>query len=126
MPSQEKFDLIKFATGPFNWRNYAKLLVYGTCIMVLFSVYTTIMKYLNPRKDTTKIVTRVEAGGTSNVTNITNVSQDLKQGIYLRGASDRASVGVFKEVFHNIDISAGGGKDYDDDAFGEIEVRLKF
>ena len=95
---------------------------------LVFCILFTIKQFFPTKKPATSTtsVGKVEAGGVSNITNINNPLQDLKQGIYLRGASDRASVGVFKEVLPHIDVSLGAGKSYEDDAFVEVETRFKF
>lgn len=107
--------------------------VFATCAVVVLLVLSGAVAVKNalfppPPKNsgTTSSIGKVEAGGV--VKNITIQSPKLQQGIYLRGASDRASVGVFKEVMSNIDISLGAGKDYDDEdgAFVEVEARFKF
>lgn len=69
---------------------------------------------------------RCQEGAVVNVTNVNNPAPELKQGIYGKIASDRATVGVFKEVMPNIDISLGAGQDFDEDVVVESEVRFKF
>lgn len=68
----------------------------------------------------------IEAGGTANITNINNPTPDYKQGIYLNGSSDRAAIGVFKQVTNNIRVNAGVGKNYDSDAFVEVGTEVSF
>ena len=123
--------MIELLKGPIRPSNYAKTIVFLVCGVVLigivFSVINTVSGYFYKKPSTSSTsVGTVEAGGVSTITNINNPSQESKQGLYLRGASDRASIGVFKEVMPHIDISIGGGKDYDDDAFVEAEIRFKF
>lgn len=136
--SEETFDIKKFLKSlvPNNGVWWAKgfsslwrpviIIIVG---ILLYVGFMTAFDRLFPKPKqaaTSTTKTRVEAGGTANITNINNPVSDLKQGVYLRGASDRASVGVFKEVLPNIDVSLGAGKDYDEDAFVEVETRFKF
>lgn len=132
---QGKFNLKYFFIGKgkediykalgMGWR----LIAIGIILVLLVFGGLSLWNRFFPKKQQTTSTTTVgtvEAGGTSTITNINNPLPDLKQGIYIRGASDRASVGVFKEVMPNIDVSIGGGKDYDDKEFIEIEARYKF
>ena len=101
------------------------LLAMGLLLSGVFAVY----RHFFPTKKqaTSSTTTTVGSGGTANITNINNPLADLKQGIYWRLASDRGSIGVFKEVMSNIDVSVGAGKDWQDGKeFIEVETRYKF
>lgn len=130
--TKDSINVKKLLKGAFIPANYAKAVVFGICLVVLlgvgFSVFNTIQSMFGKKKSATSetSVGVVEAGGVSTITNINNPLPTLKQGVYVRAASDRASIGVFKEVMPNIDICIGGGKDYDDKAFLEVEARFKF
>lgn len=116
------------------WKAYgafAKVLITLVVIyLIIFGLLST-YRHFFPSK-TAQIpqttVGHIESGGVSNITNIVNPSPTLKQGIYLRGATDkRGSAGVFKEVTPNVELDLGGGKDWDKDSeFVEVECRLKF
>lgn len=83
--------------------------------------------FRKPRQQATSSTrTNVAAGGTANITNINNPLPDLHEGIYGRVSSDRASIGVFKEVTPAIDVEIGGGKSYDKGEFAEVSLRYKF
>lgn len=127
------FKYLLFGEGKKDWYkalgNGWRLIVIGIIATVLVFGGLSLWDRFFPKKQqatSTTTVGTVEAGGVSTITNINNPLPDLKQGIYVRAASDRASIGVFKEVMSNIDISIGGGKDYDDKEFVEIEARWKF
>lgn len=62
------------------------------------------------------------------VNNTNNPLQDLKTGIYGRVASDRAAVGVFKELLPNIDGEIGACFQYDENGKPCVEasIRMKF
>jgi len=62
------------------------------------------------------------------VNNTNNPLPDLKTGIYGRVSSDRAAVGVFKEVAPNIDAEIGACFDFEDEGSPCVEagIRLKF
>lgn len=129
MAHDENFSFGKLLGGPLNWRNYLKLGVFVVCALVVYSVYSTVMSHFFPKRPsaTSETVTTVGKGGVANITNINNPPPSLKQGIYGRLASDRGSIGVFKEVMANIDVSIGAGKDWHDDhEFIELETRYKF
>ena len=97
-------------------------------LALLFAIVFTVYSFFPKKKQATSSTTigDVKEGATLNVTNINNPLQDLKQGIYGRLASDRGSIGVFKEMAPNIDISIGAGKDWDENEFIEVETRYKF
>lgn len=129
MPTDEKFDLVKAVTGPFNWRNYVKLLVFGLCALVIFSVYNTIAERFFPTKKPATSTTNatVEKGGVANITNINNPTAELKQGIYGEVSSKDFGVGVFKEMTPNIDLSLGVEKNFDNDELKfKVQTRFKF
>lgn len=105
-------------------QSFSVYLIFGGVIFGLWVLFTA-LRPKTPQNTASTTVGKVEAGG--RVTTIfKNTPDSLKQGIYARVASDRASIGVFKDVMPNIDVSLGGGKDYDDEAFLEAEVRYKF
>ena len=111
------------------WKERAHSLYgYIVILLVIFLIFMGISRFFpkrTPSTSTTK--TTVASGGVANITNINNPLADLKQGIYGRLASDRGSIGVFKEVMPNIDVSLGSGKDWDnEDEFIEVETRYKF
>lgn len=101
------------------------LLIY----LIVFGLLSTYRHFFpsstKPQSATT--VGHIDSGGVSNVTNIVNQSAKLSQGVYIKGATDRVSGGVFRELNSMIDVSIGGGKDFNrDDAFLEVETRVKF
>lgn len=104
------------------------LSAYAVIIGILFGLFFIGSFFHKKQQQPTSAtrISKIESG--ANVTfNTTNaVTQNLKQGFYIRGASDRASVGIFKEVTPNVDISIGAGKKYDDGGFAEVEARAKF
>lgn len=131
MPADEKFSVMKALSGPFNWRNYVKLLVYGICALIVWTVVTSVMDRFFPKKHHPEIGNasrvKVEQGGTASIVNNNFAAPDLKQGIYGRLSSTGAGIGVFKEVTPNIDVSLGGNKAYDGDEYTfEVETRYKF
>jgi hypothetical protein len=130
MPADEKFEVFKALSGPFNWRNYVKLLVFGICALIIFSVYSTAKEHFFPdKKPATSTTTtgNVEAGGTVQVTNVNNPLPDLKQGIYGELSSKDFGVGVFKEMTPNIDLSLGVEKEFDTDELEfKVQTRFKF
>lgn len=72
-------------------------------------------------------IRKIESGANVTFNTTNSVQPTLKQGFYVQGASDRASLGIFKEVTPNIEIAVGGGKRYDDNSsFIEVEARAKF
>lgn len=108
---------------------FQSLGAYIIIISILFFVGIGIRSFFPKKSEATSktAIKTIESGGIANITNINNPVADLKQGIYLRGASDKVSIGVFKEVMPSIDVSIGVGKKYDDDsAFAEVETRFKF
>lgn len=132
MPDKEAFSFLKFIKGVVNPITHAKtvsfILVVVIWIVLGSGAYAIFRHFFPSKKQTTSTtsVGHVEAGGVSNITNINNAIPDLHQGIYAKVASDRATIGVFKEVMPNVDISIGAGKDYDSDFVAEVETRFKF
>ena len=129
---KSKFNLAYLIKGD-GLKDYYKSWGLGVRLLVtvglIFAIVFTIQSFFPKRKQATSstAIKTIEAGGTANITNINNPLPDLKQGIYGRLASDRGSIGVFKEVMSNIDVSMGAGKDWDeDDYFIEVETRYKF
>lgn len=108
------------------WKErFQSLSAYFLIIGIIVGVFLLVRpKRQEPATSTTK--TTVASGGVANITNINNPIQNLHQGVYGRVSSDRASIGVFKEVNSNIDVEVGGGKNYDDGEFAEVSVRYKF
>lgn len=132
MEEKEKFSFWKLISGPFNLINYVKLGTFIVCGLIVFAVYLGIVsikeKYFPTKKPSTSTTTveHVESGGISTITNINNPTPDLKSGLYISAASDRASVGVFKEVAPNLEIELGAGETYDSQAFAEVKLKVKF
>lgn len=109
------------------WKERLKSLsAYLVIIGILFGIYLIVSLFFHKQQATSTTKTKVESGGVANITNINNPIQDLKQGIYLRGSSDRVSIGVFKELGNNFEVAIGGGKKYDDGEFVEVETKVKF
>lgn len=128
----ESWSWSKFISGPFNVRNYAKVAVYATCVVVVLLIANgalSIYERFFPRKSQATQASRVTVkdGGVATITNVTNTTQELHQGIYGELSSNSFGVGVFKEVMPNIDISLGISKPYDEDELEfEVQTRLKF
>jgi hypothetical protein len=139
----DPFDLKKFALSLFPasgewWGKTFNLvwrlaLVMSVILITVFGIGAIKEKFFPSKKPSTSSTTlsgNVESGATVNVTNVNNPVSDLKQGIYGKMASDRATLGVFKEVLPNLDISLGAGKAWDDDDGSgfvfETEARFKF
>lgn len=82
-----------------------------------------------PKQSTSSTALTIEKGanvGELKIVNRNNGGEGLKHGLYIGLASDRATVGVFKEVAPNIDIELGAGQEYDGGAVAEAKIKLKF
>ena len=130
------FEPAKFFRAPFNPVMYAKIAAFAMCLAVLWAAFLgvrAVKRWLFPARVTAPATStttlgnvQVKQGGQVNVTNINNPVTNLGVGLYVGLASDRATVGVFKELTPNIDIELGGGKSYDGKAVAEVRARLKF
>lgn len=136
MVDKNKFNLgyLVAGEGMKDWWKAAgagiKLAIIGIVLfLIIFGLLSTYRHFFpsSPKPTSATTVGHIESGGVSNVTNIVNQSPKLSQGVYIKGATDRVSAGVFRELNPLIDLSLGGGHDFDkEDEFLEVEARVKF
>lgn len=130
MVTPDPWSWSKFLKGPFEPKNYGKVAVYVTCIIVILLILSGVRAawvafFPPPPSGTVSTIGKVEAGGI--VKNITIQNPRLKQGIYGEVSSNDFGVGVFKEVTPNIDASLGIEKDFDGEEIeAKVQLRFKF
>lgn len=107
------------------WQERLKSLsAYSVIAGIVFAIYILIMA-LVPKGSNSKTTTNV--GHAEKIINITkNAPDNLKEGLYVSLSSDRATVGVFKQMTNNFRISLGAGSTYDQESVAEVKAEVSF
>lgn len=108
------------------WERLQSLSAYILILGIVFGVYLIVVRFTHhdqPVSNTT--IGDVKRGATVNLTQYNNPLQD-KQGLYVALASDRSTVGVFKQMTPNFRLSLGAGESYDGKAVAEVRGEVSF